>query len=30
MVKEYRTIREIAGPLVLVGETSGVKYDELV
>ena len=30
MVKEYRTIREIAGPLVLVGEVSGVKYDELV
>jgi V/A-type H+-transporting ATPase subunit B len=30
MVKEYRTIREIAGPLVLVGEISGVKYDELV
>lgn len=30
MVKEYRTIREIAGPLVLVAETSGVKYDELV
>lgn len=30
MVKEYRTIREIAGPLVLVGETSGVKYDELI
>ncbi len=30
MVKEYRTIREIAGPLVLVGETTGVKYDELV
>lgn len=30
MVREYRTIREIVGPLVLVGETSGVKYDELV
>ena len=30
MVKEYRTIREIAGPLVLVGEISGVKFDELV
>lgn len=30
MVREYRTIREIAGPLVLVGETTGVKYDELV
>ncbi len=30
MVKEYRTIREIAGPLILVGETTGVKYDELV
>jgi V/A-type H+-transporting ATPase subunit B len=29
-VKEYRTIREIVGPLVLVGETKGVKYDELV
>jgi len=30
MVKEYRTVQEIAGPLLLVGEVSGVKYEELV
>ena len=30
MVKEYMTVEEIVGPLVFVGEVSGVKYDELV
>lgn len=30
MAKEYRTVREIVGPLLLVGEVSGITYDELV
>jgi V/A-type H+-transporting ATPase subunit B len=30
MLKEYLTIREITGPLVLVEEVEGVKYEELV
>jgi V/A-type H+-transporting ATPase subunit B len=30
MLKEYLTIREIAGPLVLVEEVEGVKFEELV
>lgn len=30
MPKEYRTIREIAGPLMLADEVEGVTYDELV
>ncbi|MDZ7262146.1 MAG: V-type ATP synthase subunit B, partial [candidate division KSB1 bacterium] len=30
MLKEYLTVEEIVGPLVLVGEVSGVKYEELV
>ena len=30
MLKEYRTIKEIVGPLMLVEGVSGVKYDELV
>ncbi len=30
MVKEYRTVQEIAGPLLLVGGVSGIKYEELV
>ena len=30
MRKEYLTIREISGPLVLVEEVEGVKYEELV
>ncbi|MBC8450849.1 V-type ATP synthase subunit B, partial [bacterium] len=30
MVKEYRTVQEVAGPLLLVGGVSGVKYEELV
>ena len=30
MLKEYKTIREIVGPLMLVEGVEGVKYDELV
>ena len=30
MRKEYRTIKEVVGPLMLVEGVSGVKYDELV
>jgi len=30
MIKAYKTIKEIAGPLMLVGEVEGVKYNELV
>lgn len=30
MLKEYRTIREVAGPLMMVEQVTGVKYDELV
>lgn len=29
MVKEYKTIEEVAGPLMLVKKVDGVKYDEL-
>ena len=29
MLKEYRTIREVAGPLMLVEEVEGIKYGEL-
>ena len=29
MIKEYRTIKEVAGPLMLVSNVSGVAYDEL-
>jgi len=29
MIKEYRTIEEVAGPLMLVKQVEGVKYDEL-
>lgn len=29
MIKEYRTIREVAGPLMLVSDVSDVGYDEL-
>jgi len=28
--KEYKTVQEIAGPLMLVDQVEGVKYDELV
>ena len=30
MRKEYRTISEVVGPLMLVKNVEGVKYDELV
>ena len=30
MLKEYKTIKEVVGPLMLVEGVSGVKYDELV
>ena len=29
MIKEYKTIEEVAGPLMLVKRVDGVKYDEL-
>ena len=29
MPKEYRTIREVAGPLMMVSDVEGVTYDEL-
>ena len=29
MPKEYRTIQEVAGPLMLVRGVTGVTYDEL-
>ncbi len=29
MIREYRTIEEVAGPLMLVKRVEGVKYDEL-
>ena len=29
MIKEYRTIREVAGPLMLIEQVENVKYDEL-
>lgn len=30
MPKEYKTVREIVGPLMLVDEVEGIKYEELV
>ncbi|MBO4539043.1 MAG: V-type ATP synthase subunit B, partial [Clostridia bacterium] len=30
MLKEYKTIREVVGPLMLVENVEGDKYDELV
>ena len=30
MIREYKTIEEVAGPLMLVRRVEGVKYDELV
>ena len=30
MRKEYRTIKEVVGPLMLVEAVEGIKYDELV
>ena len=29
MIKEYKTIEEVAGPLMLIKSVEGVKYDEL-
>ena len=29
MIKEYKTIKEIASPLMVVNNVSGVTYDEL-
>ncbi len=29
MIREYKTIEEVAGPLMLVKKVDGVKYDEL-
>ena len=29
MIKEYRTIQEVAGPLMLVSDVENVTYDEL-
>jgi V/A-type H+-transporting ATPase subunit B len=29
MIKEYRTISEVAGPLMLVKDVENVAYDEL-
>ena len=30
VLKEYKTIKEVVGPLMLVKDVDGVKYDELV
>lgn len=30
MIKEYKTIKEVAGPLILVSDVEGVKYEELI
>ena len=30
MFKEYKTIREVVGPLMLVDQVQGVSYNELV
>ena len=29
MMKEYRTIRQVSGPLMVVDQVEGVTYDEL-
>ncbi len=29
MIKEYRTINEVVGPLMIVEKVAGVKYEEL-
>ena len=29
MIKEYRTIENVSGPLILVNDVSGIKYEEL-
>ena len=30
MLKEYKTVTEVVGPLMMVDGVEGVKYDELV
>ena len=30
MLKEYKTVREVVGPLMLVDEVEGIKYEKLV
>lgn len=30
MLREYKTVREVVGPLMLVDEVEGIKYEELV
>ena len=30
MLKEYKTIKEVVGPIMLVEGVDGAKYDELV
>lgn len=30
MLKEYKTVREVVGPLMVVDGVEGVKYEELV
>ncbi len=30
MLKEYKTVREVVGPLMVVEGVEGVKYEELV
>lgn len=30
MIKEYKTIGEVVGPLMAVDRVSGVKYEELI
>ena len=30
MIKEYRTINEVVGPLMIVEKVAGVKYEELI
>ena len=30
MIKEYRTIGEVVGPLMAVDRVQGVKYEELI
>jgi V/A-type H+-transporting ATPase subunit B len=30
LIKEYRTVREVVGPLMMVDQVDGVKYDEIV
>lgn len=30
MLKEYRTVKEVVGPLMLVDQVEGVSFDELV